>query len=65
MHHNVSQIKPWAWASVSAAIATAAILGTFAEVVRRKAQQIATLDPAAPYDPYFGLAEYALAVEPA
>jgi hypothetical protein len=65
MHHKLSQSNPWAWASVSAAIATAAVIGTFAEVVRRKAQQISTLDPAAPYDPYFGLAEYALAVEPA
>jgi hypothetical protein len=65
MHHKLSEIKPWAWASVSAALATAAVVGTFAEVVRRKARQIATLDPAAPYDPYYGLAEYALSVEPA
>jgi hypothetical protein len=65
MHHKVSDVKPWAWASVSAAIATAAILGTAAEVVRRKSGQIATLAPGAPFDPYYGLAEYALSVEPA
>ena len=65
MHHKFSDIKPWAWASVSAAIATAAIVGAAAEVVRRKADQIATLDPGVPFDPYYGLAEYALSVEPA
>jgi|GEM_PF-5087274 len=65
MHHKFSEIKPWAWASISAGIATAAVLGTVAEVVRRKVDQIATLDPGAPFDPYYGLAEYAVNVEPA
>lgn len=64
MHHKLSGIKPWAWASISAGIATLAVAGTVAEVVRRTAHQITTLDPAAPYDPYYGLAEYALSVEP-
>ncbi len=65
MHHKFNEITPWAWASVGAAIASAAILGTAAEVVRRKAGQIAILDLGLPFDPYYGLAEYALSVEPA
>lgn len=65
MHHKFSEVKPWAWASVSAVIAATAIVGTAAEVVRRKTGQLATLDPAMPFDPYYGLAEYALSVEPA
>lgn len=65
MQHKISNIKPWAWVSVSAAIATAAIVGTTAEVVRRNVGQIATLDPRMPFDPYYGLAEYAVSVDPA
>jgi hypothetical protein len=56
---------PWAVASVLAAVAAATIAGTVAEMTRRSTDQITVLDPRAPFDPYYGLAEYALSVEPA
>ena len=56
---------PWAVASVLAAVAAATIAGTVAELTRRSAGQMTVLDPRAPFDPYYGLAEYALSVEPA
>jgi hypothetical protein len=56
---------PWAVASVLVAVAAATIAGTVAELTRRSAGQIQVLDPRAPLDPYYGLAEYALSVEPA
>jgi hypothetical protein len=64
MHHKLNTITPWAWASVSAAVAAVALAGTVAEMTRRNAGQIAVLDPRAPFDPYYGLAEYALSIEP-
>lgn len=65
MQHKFSELQPWAWASVSAAIAAVAVAGTVAEITRRQASGIAALDPRAPFDPYYGLAEYALSIEPA
>jgi hypothetical protein len=64
MQHRINQVQPWAWASVSAAIAAIAVAGTVAEVTRRNFSQIAVLDPRAPLDPYYGLAEYALRADP-
>ena len=65
MHHKLNEIKPRAWASVSAAVAAVALVGTVAEMTRRSSGQIAVLSPGAPFDPYYGLAEYALSAEPA
>lgn len=64
MQHKFSQLQPWAWASVSAAVAAVALAGTVAEMTRRRVSEIAVLDPRAPFDPYYGLAEYACSVEP-
>ena len=64
MQHRISNIQPWAWASVSAVVATVAIAGTVAEVTRRNIGQLHALDPRAPFDPYYGLAEYAVNAEP-
>lgn len=65
MQHRISQLQPWAWVSVSAAIAAVALAGTAAEMTRRRSSELAVLDPRAPFDPYYGLAEYALNVDPA
>lgn len=65
MDRRVSKARPWVWASVSAALATVAVAGAEARMIRGRVSEIALLDPRAPFDPYDGLAEYALSVEPA
>lgn len=62
MQDTISELQPRAWASVGAAIAVAALVGTVAELGRRRVCEIAVLDPRGPFDPYYGLAEYALIV---
>ena len=65
MRHAAVNTQPWAVASVVAAITVAAVAGTVAELTRRKINQIATLDPRAPFDPYYGMAEYTFNADPA
>jgi hypothetical protein len=60
MHHAAIKPQPWAMVSLVVAIAVAAAAGTVAEVARRKLRQIATLDPRASFDPYYGMVEDAL-----
>ena len=64
MRRTVTHPQPWAVASLVAAIATAAVAGTVAGITFRQASKLAVLDPRASFDPYYGLAEYALSVEP-
>ena len=64
MRFRISDVRPWAWASISAAITTLAVVGTLAEVTRRKVRQIAVLDPRESFDPYFGMAEYTFRSDP-
>ncbi len=64
MQYKFSDVQPWTWASVSAAVAAMALAGTVANMTRRTSSDIAVLDPSAPFDPYFGLAEYAFSVVP-
>lgn len=64
-HATIPTIHPRAWASLSAGVAALALAGTLAGVTRRNARQLDTLDPRAPFDPYYDLAEYALNSEPA
>ncbi len=62
IQQKISDIQPYTWASAIAAIAVA---GTLATMTRRWTNQIGPLDPREPFDPYYGLAEYALSAEPA
>lgn len=65
MRQRLNDVQPWAWASVSAALAAVAVAGTVARMTSTRVSELAVLDPRAPFDPYYGLAEYALSVEPA
>ena len=64
MQQKIHEMQPWAWASVSAAIAAVALAGTVAGMTRRRSNELAVLDPRAPFDTYYGLAEYALSIDP-
>jgi len=65
MRHQPTIRHPWAVVSVVAALAAATAAGTVAELTRRRVVQIEVLKPDAPFDPYYGLAEYAFSIEPA
>jgi hypothetical protein len=64
MRHVTSVRHPWAIVSVIAALAAATAAGTAAELTRRRADQITVLRPDTPFDPYYGLAEYAVSTDP-